>query len=69
MEEKRMTWDEIVEKYPDKWVGLTQVDWKDDANVRTAVVVGTSDTGEEFMFRACAGEDMCAMYTTPNNLY
>lgn len=29
--EKRMTWEEIKETYPDKWVGLSQVDWKDSA--------------------------------------
>ncbi len=24
--EERLTWDEIVEKYPDQWVGLVDID-------------------------------------------
>ena len=31
----RMSWDEIVEAYPDCWVGLIDVDWKNEANVRS----------------------------------
>ncbi|MBR2216443.1 MAG: hypothetical protein IJ849_11920 [Selenomonadaceae bacterium] len=69
MDNERLAWSEIVKKYPDKWVGMSQIEWKNDANVRSAVVIGASDDGEEFMFRACDGEDVCAMYTTPNNLY
>ena len=69
MESERLTCDEIVKKYPDKWVGMSKIDWKNSANVRSAVVVGASDDGEEFMFRACDGEDIFTRYTTPNNLY
>ena len=25
MDNQRMTWDEIVKKYPDKWVGMSQM--------------------------------------------
>ncbi|MBR2215221.1 MAG: hypothetical protein IJ849_05630 [Selenomonadaceae bacterium] len=69
MEEKRLTWDEIVEKYPDKWVGMSKIDWEDEANVRSAVVLGASNKSEDFMLRAWSGEDVFTMYTTPNNLY
>ena len=35
--DERMTWKEIVKKYPDQWVGLIDVDWKNESNVRSAV--------------------------------
>ena len=36
--DKRMTWEEIKTAYPNKWVGLSQVEWKDEANVKSAIV-------------------------------
>ena len=30
---ERMTWKEIVKKYPDQCVGLIDVDWKNESNV------------------------------------
>ena len=29
--EERLTWEEIVEKYPDQWVGMVSIDWEDEA--------------------------------------
>ncbi|MBR2214584.1 MAG: hypothetical protein IJ849_02360 [Selenomonadaceae bacterium] len=70
MESERLTWDEIVKKYPDKWVGLSKVDWRDGVNVRSAVVLGANaDTGYEFLKRQVAGDDVYTTYTTPYNLY
>ena len=68
MENERLTWDEIVEKYPDKWVGLSNVDWENVSNVRSAVVLGASEDGEEFLGRQIAGEDVYTTFTTPDNL-
>jgi len=64
---KRLSWEEIKKQYPDKWVGLSEVDWEDEANVRSAVVLGSSDTGSEFLSRQFRGEDVYTTYTTPNN--
>ncbi|MBR2214582.1 MAG: hypothetical protein IJ849_02350 [Selenomonadaceae bacterium] len=69
MESERLTWDEIKAKYPDKWVGLSKIDWKDDANVSSAVVIGASDSDDEFLRLQIAGEDVHTTYTTPYNLY
>ncbi|MBR2215749.1 MAG: hypothetical protein IJ849_08340 [Selenomonadaceae bacterium] len=69
MEEERMTWDEIVKKYPDKWVGMSKIDWEDDSNVRSAVVIGVSDDDDDFLRRQFSGEDVFTSYTTPDNLY
>ena len=37
---ERLSLDEILEKYPDQWVGLTDMEWEPDnsATVKTAVV-------------------------------
>lgn len=69
MSDKRMSWNEIVHTYPDTWVGLSKIDWDNPGNVRSAVVLGTSDTGDEFLGRQIAGEDVYTRYTTPNRLY
>ena len=69
MNNQRMTWDEIVKKYPDKWVGLSQIDWENEANIRSAVVIGASDNSRDFLKRQFAGEDVFTRYTKPNNLY
>jgi hypothetical protein len=67
--EKRMTWEEIKEKYPDQWVGLSHVERKDDgANVRSAVVAYAGKSSYEPLKRQIAGEDIYTIYTSPNNL-
>ena len=65
---KRMTWEEIKETYPDKWVGLSKVDWEDGANVRSAIVEYVGDDDHESLKRQIAGEDIYTTYTTPDNL-
>lgn len=44
---ERLTWKQIAERWPDTWVGLTEIKFKndDDINVETAVVseVGSKD--------------------------
>lgn len=64
----RMSWDEIIEKYPDCWVGLIDVDWKNEANVRSAIVVYTDDSADELLRMQFEDEIECSMYTTPDNL-
>ena len=39
---KRYTWEQIVEAYPDLWVFLTEPDFEDDYNVRSAVLIAVS---------------------------
>ena len=69
MKEERLTWKEIVDKYPDKWVCMSKIDWENSANVRSAVVVGVDDDNDEFLTRQFSGEDVFTRYTTPDNLY
>ena len=65
---ERLSWDEIKRQYPDKWVGLSEIEWEDEANVRSAVVSYVGDSDYEPLSRQIAGEDIEAIYTTPDNL-
>ena len=46
--EERLTWDEILKKYPDTWVGLSNIKFENDdhANIETAVVSATGTRDE-----------------------
>ena len=65
----RLTWKEIVEKYPDQWVGLVDINWKNEANVESAVVKYSDKTADELL-RLQIEEDpeLYSTYTTPDNL-
>ncbi len=69
--DERMTWEEIVKKYPDQWVGLVDVDWKDGANVRSAVVKYTDLSRDELLELQVGGEEgeLYSTYTTPDNVF
>ena len=69
MENQRMTWEEIVEKYPDTWVGLTDIDWEDSANVRSAVVAFANEDANKILTEQIKNHDVVGMYTTTWNLY
>ena len=66
MENKRMTWDEIVAKYPDQWVGLTDVE-RDGADVVSAVVKYSDKDADELLGLQIEGK-VYSIYTTPENL-
>ncbi len=64
----RLTWEEIQEKYPDRWVGLVDVKYvdDDDISVESAIVVHLDKTRSELVSMAIHGE-IDARYTTPDN--
>ena len=66
--EERLTWEEIMEKYPDQWVGLSDIEWEDTANIGTAVVkyVGLS---EYELLKKQDEEGIHCRYTTPDNIF
>ena len=66
--DERLTWDEIAEKYPDQWVGLIDVDWEDDANVRSAIVKYTDKSSSELLRLQIKDKNLYSTYTTPDNL-
>ena len=65
---RRMTWQEIVNNYPDQWVGLTDVE-RDGASVVSAVVKYTDKTGNELISMQLSGDKtLYSTYTTPDNV-
>lgn len=67
---ERLTWDEIVKKYPDRWVGLTDVerDAPDDPNVISAVVKYTDKSMNDLLRLKLEEPDLFSLYTTPDHI-
>ena len=61
--EKRMTWDEIENNYPDQWVGLTDVYWEDGANIRSAIVRYTGMSSGDLLRLQIKDRSIHATYT------
>lgn len=65
---ERMSWEDIQKKYPDQWVGLTEVQWVDDDGVTVqSAVVSFIGTKSEVTLEAIKNA-MIARYTTPDNV-
>ena len=64
-----MTWIEIQKKYPNQWVGLTNVKWKDRSNVATADVKYTEKDmfSDEMILLTVQKKLDTAVYTTIGN--
>ena len=70
MSEKRMTWNEIQQAYPDQWVGLADVEYLNDdgVSIESAVVKYTDKTKSEFTRMMLDGE-IISRYTTPDHAF
>lgn len=69
---ERMAWKEIKEKYPDQWVGLTEVRYKpdNDATIESAVVLYTDKSKTELTgMQIHTNGRILAVYTTPDNVF
>ena len=65
---ERLTWDEIVKKYPDQWVGMSNIDWEDGTNIRSAIVLHTGKTSGELLRMQFKDKNLYSRYTTPDHL-
>lgn len=65
---ERLTWQQIQEKYPDQWIGLVDVTWKNDANIESAVVKYVDKTKEELLMMQINNE-IFSCYTTPDHVF
>lgn len=65
---ERLSWKEIQDLYPDQWVGLVNVEWQNDANVRSAIVKYTNRTGSELLWLQEKEPDLVSFYTTADNV-
>ena len=63
---ERLTWKQIQEKYPDQWVGLVDVQYRDDdgISVESAVVKYTDKTKSELTRIVLKGE-IVSRHTNP----
>lgn len=68
--EERLTWEQIQEKYPDRWVGLVDVKYVNDdgVSVESAIVKYTDKSKGELTRMALKGE-IVSRYTTPDNVF
>ena len=66
---EKMTWEEIMEKYPDQWVGLTDVEWSNASTVKAAVVKYAGKSKDEMLELQLEGDIQKSEYTTPNNVF
>lgn len=68
--EERLTWKQIQEKYPDKWVGLVDVKYVNDdgVSVESAIVKYTDNSKGDLTRMAIEGL-VDAVYTTPDNVF
>lgn len=68
MVDYRLTWEEIQKKYPDQWVGLTDIEWIDDSNINSAIVKYADKTKDELLIMQVK-EEIFSCYTTPDNVF
>ncbi|MBD5436366.1 MAG: hypothetical protein HDR36_07650 [Treponema sp.] len=62
----KMSWSEIQKTYPNRWVGLKEVEF-DGASVKRAIVVDSESSMDALTDKMLKGE-LIARYTTPNNV-
>ena len=63
----RLTWTEIKTRYPNRWVGLTDVEWKDTSNIKSAVVKYTDKSSTELGLMQIKDGNLVSRYTTPKD--
>lgn len=66
--EQRLTWEQIEKNYPDQWVGLTDIDWEDGANIKSAIVSYIGMSSADLLRMQIKDRSIHATYTTPDNL-
>jgi hypothetical protein len=67
---ERLTWEEIKHKYPDQWIGLTDVEYKteNDASIKSGIVTYIGKNMDELTeLQFDTKGQVLAVYTTPDN--
>lgn len=66
----RMTWEEIGERYPNQWVGLTDVEYEQDSTItiQSAVVKYADKSKDELTMLMLQGE-IVARHTNPDGIF
>ena len=69
---ERLTWEQIQKKYPDRWVGIADVEYEEDndSTIRYATVVYIDKSKDELTEMQVDTESrILARYTTPDNIF
>jgi len=68
---ERLTREQMAEKYPNSWLGINNIKYKndDDVTVESADVVYTNKTASELGLMALQGEDIQPLFTTPDDVF
>lgn len=68
--EKRMTWNEIQQAYPDQWIGLVDVKYLNDDGVSIeSAVVKYTDKPKGELTRMMLDGKIISRYTTPDHAF
>jgi hypothetical protein len=67
---EKLTWEEIEEKYPNQWVGLTDVEFEDNGNTTILSAVVTYVNYDKNDLLRMMLDSKCIMrYTTPDDTF
>lgn len=67
-----LTWEEIKSRYPDQWVGLTNVEYEPDnrSTIKSAIVEYTDKSKDELtLMQVQTKGELIGIYTTPDNVF
>lgn len=65
---ERLTWNQIKEKYPDKYVGLTNIEYNSDVKIESAEVKYTDDIEKELNIFTIEDNSLISIHTSSNEL-
>ena len=65
----KMTLEEIQTKYPNRWLGLSNVLEDDEGHIQSAEVVYDDKTASELGLMSLCGENIRPYFTTPDNTF
>jgi len=72
MLQERLTWKQIQEKYPNQWVGITDVEYEpdNDSTIQYATVIYNNKNKDELTeIQIDTNAKILARYTTPDNVF
>lgn len=65
----RMTLKEMQNEYPNRWLGINEIERDDKRRILSANVVYTDKTASELSFMTINHEDIQAFFTTPDDTF
>ena len=67
----RLTREQMAEKYPDQWLGISNIQYKDNdgITIESADVIYTNKTRDELLVLQINNDNIIDWYTTEDNLH